>query len=431
MRHRVKILLLAPLLMMAAQSLCAQQTKDYDGYRTRLIPYPSAAAAEARGLERQRYMQPITEWERPEVTTLRAKFTFPFSWLERQVYLRVEDSYQPYELYVNGKLAGSSRNGFAAAEYNVTKLSREDLNDVEIRLLSSDEVNKIQCFEHNAKTPKVYVVSQPRVRVRDISWGAEIGMQGVVNSNFEVVMHNATLGDKVSTLYYELFLNDTIRLGAGHRDVALGKYGIDTMRFGVAVPDSVLWSGRNPQSVRLKLKNRVEGRDVEFYDFPVALMQLSYDKGVFYINNQAENIEFTELSPASTLEQVQKVVESGQRNIRFSAGCVADEILDYCDAEGVYVALTAPINSSSSGDSRRRGGNPSNNPKWRADYIERTLQLYYTTKRHPSVVAYVLADDSSNGICLYESYLALKAVVRNRPVFYFDGSSEWNSDHLK
>jgi beta-galactosidase len=244
-------------------------------------------------------------------------------------------------------------------------------------------------------------------------------------------MHNATLGDKVSTLYYELFLNDTIRLGAGHRDVALGKYGIDTMRFGVAVPDSVLWSGRNPQSVRLKLKNRVEGRDVEFYDFPVALMQLSYDKGVFYINNQAENIEFAELSPASTLEQVQKVVDSGQRNIRFSAGCVADEILDYCDAEGVYVALTAPINSSSSGDSRRRGGNPSNNPKWRTDYIERTLQLYYTTKRHPSVVAYVLADDSSNGICLYESYLALKAVVRNRPVFYFDGSSEWNSDHLK
>ena len=72
-----------------------------------------------------------------------------------------------------------------------------------------------------------------------------------------------------------------------------------------------------------------------------------------------------------------------------------------------------------------------NDPKWREDYVERTLQLYYTTKRHTSVVAYVLADDSANGICLYESYLTLKAVVRNRPVFYFDGSREWYSDHLK
>ena len=431
MRLGVKISLLAALMIVVAQSLSAQQSKSYEGYRTRLIPYHTSAAAEARGLERQRYMQPITEWERPEITVLRAKFTFPFSWLERQVYLRVEDAYQPYELYVNGKLAGSSRNGFAAAEYNVTKLSREDLNDVEIRLLSADEVNKIECFERGANTPKVYVVSQPRVRVRDIAWSAEIGMHGVVNSNFEVVMHNATLGDKVSTLYYELYLNDTIRLGAGHRDVALGKYGVDTMRFGVAVPDTVLWSGRNPQNVRLKLKNRVEGRDVEFYDFPVALMQLRYEKGVFYINNQEERIEFTELSSASTLQQVQSAVEGGVRSIRFSAGCIDDAILDYCDAEGVYVALTAPINSSSSGNSRRRGGNPSNSPKWRADYVERTLQLYYTTKRHSSVVAYVLADDSANGICLYESYLALKAVVRNRPVFYFDGSSEWNSDHLK
>jgi beta-galactosidase len=57
--------------------------------------------------------------------------------------------------------------------------------------------------------------------------------------------------------------------------------------------------------------------------------------------------------------------------------------------------------------------------------------MFYTTKRHPSVIAYVLADNSSNGICLYESYLALKAVVSDRPLFYYDGGKEWNTDHLK
>jgi hypothetical protein len=113
-----------------------------------------------------------------------------------------------------------------------------------------------------------------------------MGQNGIANSNFEVVMHNATLGDKVSTLYYELYLNDTIRLGGGRRDVALGKYGVDTMRFGIAVPDSIVWSSAKPQHVRLMLKNRVEGRDVEFYEFPVALREVSYDQGVFTINNR-------------------------------------------------------------------------------------------------------------------------------------------------
>jgi beta-galactosidase len=78
--------------------------------------------------------------------------------------------------------------------------------------------------------------------------------------------------------------------------------------------------------------------------------------------------------------------------------------------------------------SRKRGGNPSNNPSWREEYVERIVQTIHTTKRHSSVVAYFLADDSANGICLYEGYLAAKRVAGDRPVFYLDGGNEWNSD---
>ena len=102
-------------------------------------------------------------------------------------------------------------------------------------------------------------------------------------------------------------------------------------------------------------------------------------------------------------------------------------MLEWCDANGVYVALTAPINSSSAGVSRRKGGNPSNDPKWRKEYTERVVQMIHTTKRHPSVVAYYLADDSANGIALYEAYLAAKAISGDRPVIYDDGGGECGS----
>ena len=418
--------LVAMMLLCGGVDASAQQHKGEEPCRTLLIPYPTEAAAKECSMARQRYMQPIDEWV--EVNgMLRGEFTFPFSWLERQVFLRVEGAAQPYEIFVNGKRAGGSTNGFASAEYNITKISKEDKNRVELRLLGGDDVASIECFDHATPRPTVYIISQPRVRVRDIAYRANIDY-GVVNADFSVVMHNETLGKKVSRLYYELYLNDTIRLDAGYRDVELGMYGVDTMRFGSPVPDSLLWSSLSPTSLSLRLKNRIEGRDVEFYNVAVALRKLEYNDGEFVVNNKKCDMMWYEVSPNITISELEQLYNSGTRAVRFTAGGVRDEVLSYCDSKAIYVALTAPINSSKAGESRKRGGNPSNDPKWRDEYVKRTTQMIHTTKRHPSVVAYYLADDSANGICLYESYLAAKAIT-DIPLFYDDGGKEWNSDN--
>ena len=83
-----------------------------------------------------------------------------------------------------------------------------------------------------------------------------------------------------------------------------------------------------------------------------------------------------------------------------------------------------------SGDSRRVGGNPSNDPAWREAYAERAANSYHTTKLHPSVIAFSLATHSANGINLYESYLAMKRLHETRPFVYPEAGGEWNSDPL-
>lgn len=424
--RRLSIYLVMALLVASSVSAYAQRSKGDEPHRTLLIPYHTEAAAKERAMTRQRYMQPIEEWVEVD-GVLRGEYTFPFSWLERQVFLRIEGVNQPYEIWINNKRAGSSTNGFAAKEFNITKISKEDKNRVELRLLSDANVAAIECFEHGAPRPIAYIISQPRVRVRDIAWRTNIDI-GVVNTDFSVIMQNETLGKKVSRLSYEIYLNDTLRLDAGFRDVELGMYGTDTMRFGAPVPDSVLWSVNSPRMITMKLKNRIEGRDVEFYNFNVGLRKVDYKEGVFYINNKEENILWHDLSPRSTIADIEELYNRGVRSIRFTAGWVKDEILEYCDTKGIYVAITAPINSSHAGTSRKRGGNPSNDPTWRKEYVERTLQMIHTTKRHPSVIAYYLAEDSSNGICLYESYLKAKEIT-TIPIFYEDGGNEWNSDN--
>lgn len=421
----LRILTLVSLLL-SPIAANAQRTKGDEPHRTLLIPYPTESLARERALTRQRYMQPIDEWVDVE-GALRGEFTFPFSWLERQVFIRIEGVRQPYEVFVNGKRAGGTTNGYAATEFNITKLSKEDKNRVELRLMGSGEVAQIECFDHIAPHPVAYIISQPRVRVRDVAWRANIDV-GVVNADFSVVMENETLGKKSSRLSYELYLNDTIRLDAGFRDVELGMYGTDTMRFGCPVPDTLLWSSERPATLSLRLRNRIESRDAEFYDFEVRLRTLEYKEGKFFVNNRECCIEWHELSPRITLSELEHIYNQGVRNIRFTAGWVSDEILSYCDTNGIYVAVTAPINTSHAGNLRTKGNNPSNDPKWREEYIKRTEEMIHTTKRHPSVIAYYLADDSANGICLYESYLKAKEIT-STPIFYEDGGKEWNSDN--
>lgn len=421
-------MLVAAAMLLGIGTTYAQTPQvEAEPHRTRLVPYATAESAAKRSMDKQRYMQPIVEWTE-EGGVLRGEFTYPFSWVERRIYLRIERVHCPYEIFVNGKRAGGSSNGFAATEFDITKLSREDKNSVELRLLPDDDVAMIECFEHGAPHPEVYIISQPRVRVRDVEWRATRGVGGVVNADFSVVMHNATLGEKTSRLYYELYLNDTIRLAAGHRDVVLGMYGVDTMRFGASLRDSVLWSSAQPTHLSLRLKNRIAGRDVEFYDLPVALRELKYEDYAIVVNGDIANVEWYEVSPTITLDELRALYAAGHHALRFTAGGVTDEMLTLCDELGMYVALTAPINSSLSGSSRTRGGNPTNDPAWRDEYTARTEQMIHTTKRHASVVAYFLADDSANGICLYESYIAAKRIAGHRPVFYTDGGREWNSD---
>ena len=73
----------------------------------------------------------------------------------------------------------------------------------------------------------------------------------------------------------------------------------------------------------------------------------------------------------------------------------------------------------------------SNDPAWKAAFIERAEHAYHTAKRHPSVIAFSLAHNSANGICLYESYLHMKQQADTRPMIYRDAEGEWNSDVLK
>ena len=107
MKRHVIYGFMAALATLLATDASAQRSERHDLHRTRLIPYPTANEATKHSLAKQRYMEPIVEWKTTNNGELTGEFTYPFSWVERQIFVRIEGVNCPSEVLVNDKSAGT------------------------------------------------------------------------------------------------------------------------------------------------------------------------------------------------------------------------------------------------------------------------------------------------------------------------------------
>ena len=287
--------------------------------------------------------------------------------------------------------------------------------------------------EHPApEIGQAWVMSQPTLRIRDIRSRTRIGEDGDATAEVAVVVKTGSLNPRTSRLHYTLLSPSGETVTTGTRSVTLGMRGEDTVRFLARIPYDSLWSDARATQYRLLLKTQHEGRYVEYIDRPIGFRSIAMQEdGTMEINGRSVTLRTREVPGNLTPEQVADLRRTGCNTIRLLPGPVSEQMLTACDTCGMYVIAQTPVDTRRSGDSRRVGGNPSNNPAWRDAYIERAENCYYTLQGHPSVVAFSLATCSANGINLYESYLRMKKLPEQRPFIYPEAAGEWNSDRLK
>ena len=415
-------------------SLCGATAQEYipsyglERPRSEIRIYPTAEEAAAAGRGADRYCTPLTEWSR-EGNTFSTYFTVPFAWINR-----LERASCDYEIRVNGRTAAYNADGNAPAEVDLTKLAKEGRNTLEVVLSEPAAAAVLESWkEHPApEIGQAWVMSQPTLRIRDIRSRTRIGEDGDATAEVAVVVKTGSLNPRTSRLHYTLLSPSGETVTTGTRSVTLGMRGEDTVRFLARIPYDSLWSDARATQYRLLLKTQHEGRYVEYIDRPIGFRSIAMQEdGTMEINGRSVTLRTREVPGNLTPEQVADLRRTGCNTIRLLPGPVSEQMLTACDTCGMYVIAQTPVDTRRSGDSRRVGGNPSNNPAWRDAYIERAENCYYTLQGHPSVVAFSLATCSANGINLYESYLRMKKLPEQRPFIYPEAAGEWNSDRLK
>lgn len=406
--------------------------------RSKTLPYPTAEEAQAlgSGAVASKYLRPVTGWtrtEEPDATVFTSKYVIPFVWLSRQAILYVDEASGAYEVIINGQKVGYAANAFTPAEFNITKASKEDVNTISIRILKDHWSRRMEDFVET-REPRVgetYVISQPTIRVRDVVHNTDVDLKSeYANVEVGLIVKTESLNPKTARIHYELIAPDTTVVTQGYKDVTLGMRGEDTVKFMARIPYVLTWCADMPVRYRLNIKTQIEGRYAEYQSRMIGFRDIDINEdGDFMINGIKTELFYRDFDPLKVTEKDIIAARVLKYNaLRFKMGAVPQNVYRMCDSLGMYVIAQIPINTSKSGLSRRIRGNPSNDPKWKAAYLDRAETAYRTTCGQASVIGYVMAEESSNGINLYETYLRLKALERKRPILYIEAAGEWNSD---
>ena len=440
-----RIIFIIALVMSAVGTLCAQEyaSPEYVSLgrevpRSKTVPYPTAEEAQAlgAGAVASKYLRPVTKWTRTEeadAVVFTSKYVIPFVWLSRQAILYVDEASGAYEVLINGRKVGYSANAYTPAEFNITKVSKEETNTISIRVLKEHWSQAMECYVMNRepRIGEVYVMSQPMIRVRDVVHTTHVDMHSE-NALVEVgmVVKTETLNPKKARIHYELIAPDTTVVTNGYKDITLGMREEDTIKFMTNIPYVYTWCADMPVRYRLNIKTQIEGRYVEYQSHMLGFRTVATNEaGDFLINGIKTELFYRDMDPLKITDKDIIAARVLKYNaLRFDMGAVPQNVYRMCDSLGMYVIAQVPINTSKSGISRRLGGNPTNDPKWKQAYLDRVETTYRTTRGQACVIGYVMAEDSANGINLYESYLWLKSLEPTRPVLYIQAGGEWNSD---
>ena len=401
-------------------------------YATEIRVCASTAESGAAGFPESKYIRQITEWQPAADGALSSHFAVPFAWINRQVVLHIEWATAGYRIELNGKEVASTRSGMVPSDFVITRYADEGRNEITIRPFDDASEGVLSPAEEQFRTGRIYVQSPAPVRVRDIVTRTAISPDGGATAEVGIVMKSEMLNPKDMRIHYELLIQDSVRLHYGVKELTLGMREEDTVRFAVRLPDSCLWSLRKPHMLRLDVRTQNEGRYLENETFRFGLSRVEVaENGLTEINGTPVGLIVAEVEPTITAEELTALRDEGYNTVHPRVGVVDRTLYDLCDSIGMYVVAQIPVSTSRWGTSRRVGGNPSNDDRWIESYVDRAEGVYHALKLHPSVVAFSIADQSANGICLYETYLKMKSFGDSRPMVYDSADGEWNSDILR
>ncbi|MCL4180315.1 MAG: DUF4981 domain-containing protein [Verrucomicrobia bacterium] len=429
-----------------AERIAGFERPDFDTRDWSTIPVPSC-------LERQGYGIPIyvnfmrtdalCPWgkmdppriphDRNSVGAYRRSFTLPPSWQDREIRVHFDGVESAFDLWVNGRYAGSSKGSRTPAAFDITSHLQpgENLLAVEAYRYSDGSYLEDQDkWRMSGIFRDVYLYCLGNIHLRDhfvrASWDAR-RREGKLSINAE--LHNR--GTAAAAVTLELALwdgNRPIELGPLTANTLVAPSAPETLTLKASVPGVMPWSAEDPQLYRLDLVLRAADESIlEVIPQTIGFRTVDIEDGQLRVNGQPlrlKGVNRHEMDPdtgytvshASMIRDIQLMKQHNLNAVRTSHYPNAPDWYALCDFYGLYVVDEANVESHGIGYDPRTS--LAWKPEWHAAHRDRIQRMVERDKNHPSIIIWSLGNEAGDGPAFETAYAWVKDRDPSRPVQY-------------
>ncbi|MCZ8519554.1 glycoside hydrolase family 2 TIM barrel-domain containing protein [Paenibacillus caseinilyticus] len=367
----------------------------------------------------------------------RRRFRQPQDWTSRRTLLVFEGVDAAFHVHVNGVPAGYGQGSHYHHEFDITSYLKPGENTIVVRVYqwcAGSYLEDQDKWRMSGIFRDVYLVSVPPAGLSDacvqaVPVGSEEGELKIAVSMIrrdERLRHGSTLQlklfDEEGALIHECSLDDI--------DLSLHPQEVRELGTTVRLSGVRRWSAETPHLYTLLLIIRDSDDAVqEVRRVPAGFRDIAVKDGKLLVSGTPvilKGVNRNEFDPelgfavtyASMIRDIELMKQHNINTVRTSHYPNDTRWLDLCDRYGLYVIDEADLETHgfvlAGGDESRL----SDDPAWRAPYVDRMVRLVERDKNHPSVILWSLGNESGYG----SNHDAMAEWVRgrdpSRPIHY-------------
>ena len=381
---------------------------------------------------------PETPAENP-TGVYRRNFTLPAGWEGRRIVFRSGSAESYLEVYVNGTMAGSSKDTRLPAEFDITDIVHAGENSVTLMVVRYSDASYIEDQDqwwYGGLHRSVCLYSTAPVYIADADIRPTLAdgfHSGSVVTSVTVGYGSRASGDETATVRLSLRAPDGRVVSS--LDLAVDPLYQRSRRevlFSMPVDQPLLWNHETPNLYAAVITlldgagNEIESRAcrIGFRTIKIAKRSMLINgkrvliKGVN--RHEHDDCMAKTLSTESMLEDILLMKRHNFNAVRTSHYPNDERWYELCDEYGLYVMDEANIENHAYYDHISRDS------RWASAYLERVQRMVLRDKNHASIIVWSLGNESGYG----QNHDLLAAWIRrfdpSRPIHYEGGvRPEW------
>lgn len=376
------------------------------------------------------------------VASYRRTFTLPEGWDGMRTFLHFDGIYSAAYVWVNGHYVGYTQGANNDAEFDLTGVVRKGTNNVSVQVFRWSDGSYLEgqdMWHMSGIHRDVYLYATPLVHVADHCITATLdAAQGyrTGSMNVQLTLDNRDSLSTTKQVAIRLIAPDGKLVKEHIGDVTLtGKEPVKTTDITFSgLADLELWTAETPNLYTVEVAQMdAAGREEHVFSTKYGFrhIEISADKRV-YINGECvlfkgANLQDTHpltgrtVDVATMLRDVVLFKQANMNTLRTSHYPRQAKMYAMMDYYGLYCMDEADLECHKNWEDHKWSGGITDNPSWRAQYVDRTVRMVKSHRNFPSIIFWSLGNESNGGSNFNHTYDAVRAL--DDRIIHYEGAT--------